>query len=199
MIDGVSRETLERLTIFADLLRKWNPSINLVSRGTIPDLWDRHIVDSVQVYNAAPSGKRDWLDIGSGGGFPGLVAVIIGAEKHPSARFHLIESDQRKCVFLNTVLREIGLKATVISQRIEQAEPLGADILSARALAPLDQLLDMAQIHMSPDGTALFPKGRQWRNEIADAQVRWRFQHEVLPSKTDPEAVILRIKEIEHV
>jgi 16S rRNA (guanine527-N7)-methyltransferase len=199
VIEDVSRETLERLTTFAELLRKWNPSINLVSRAPIPDLWDRHVLDSVQVYTAAPHVHGDWVDIGSGGGFPGLVAVIIASEKQPDVKFRLIESDQRKCVFLKTVLREIGLQADVTSQRIERVAPLDADILSARALAPLDRLLDMAQRHLTPGGTALFPKGRQWKNEIADAQLRWRFQHDVLPSKTDPEAVILRIKEIEHV
>ena len=130
----VSRETFERLEKLQELLTKWNPRINLVSKATLDDAWERHILDSVQVFTALGRDFRHWTDIGSGGGFPGLVIAILMNEKNPDAKLTMIESDQRKCAFLRTVLRETGVSGTVLSKRIEQAEPQNADVVSARGV-----------------------------------------------------------------
>jgi 16S rRNA (guanine527-N7)-methyltransferase len=189
----VSRETSERLTKYATLLEKWNAKINLVSRATLTELWTRHILDSAQLFEmTAP--KPHWVDLGSGGGFPGLVIACLAAEKAPDMRTTLIESDQRKTVFLRTVIRETGVAAEVIAERVEKALPQEADILSARALTNLAGLLGYAERHLKPGGTALFPKGVRWENEVAEAQLSWSFDYDPIKSRTDPGAVILRIK-----
>lgn len=191
----VSRETMERLDQFAELLRKWNPRINLVSRASLEELWTRHIIDSVQVFRCVtPQGH--WVDMGSGGGFPGVIIAILAADETPDLSVTMIESDQRKSAFLRTALRECGAKGTVISQRIEAAEPQQADILSARALADLDALLGFAERHLKKTGVALFPKGISWGKECEQARARWNFQAEPITSMTEPDAVILRIEGI---
>jgi len=189
----VSRETLERLSIYAALVEKWNPRINLVSRASLPDLATRHVADSAQVHALAPHPVAHWADLGSGGGFPGLVIAILAQETGSPARNTLVESDARKCAFLRTVIRETGISATVLSERIEDAAPLGADVLSARALADLSALLGHAERHLAPGGTAIFPKGASWRHEVAEAQRKWQFTSRVDTSMTDPDAVILHV------
>ena len=195
----VSRETMERLELLVRLLKKWNPKINLVSKSTLANVWDRHIVDSVQVFFSVDPKFSHWVDIGSGGGFPGLVVAILAVEKTPNAKITLIESDQRKCAFLRTVLRETGCKAQVISKRIETAEPQAADVLSARALADLPSLLEFSERHLDAAGTALFPKGVTWEKELKAAQESWSFDHEVIKSRTEPGAVILKIEGLSRV
>lgn len=194
----VSRETAARLETYAALLEKWNASINLVSKSTIPELWTRHFLDSAQLLELAPDG-RAWADLGTGGGFPGLVVAILAAERRPDLRVTCLESDLRKATFLRSVIRETGIDATVIAGRIEQAAPLGADILSARALAPLDILLGYAERHLKPGGTALFPKGANHAEEVAQALATWTFRLDTYPSKTDPAATILKLGDIRRV
>lgn len=195
-LGDVSRETLERLEEYAALLTSWNARINLVSKPTIADLWTRHILDSAQLFDLAPGTARTWADLGSGGGFPGLVIAILAAERRPDLRVTLVESDRRKAVFLRTVAQKTGVDATVVTERIEALPPLGANVLSARALASLPDLLAYAARHLAPDGTALFPKGAGYRNEVKDALEHWRFRCEYIPSKTSPDATILRLGEI---
>ena len=196
---NVSRETLTRLETLADLLVKWNPRINLVSKSTIDDLWTRHILDSVQVLRCAPSKVDHWVDIGSGGGFPGLAIALSVGEPEAPKKVTLIESDQRKCAFLRTVLRETDVLATVITDRIEKAAFQDADVLSARALADLSLLFDFTERHLRTTGTAVFPKGARWEKELRSAQKSWSFDCEVVKSITDPEAVILKIGELKRV
>lgn len=195
----VSRETFERLELLASLLRKWNPRINLVSKSTLEDLWQRHIRDSAQVFSQDENRSGSWVDIGSGGGFPGLVVAILNAGENYPRSVTLIESDLRKCTFLRTVLRETGVKGTVLNERIEKVEPWNADILSARALADLSMLLGFADQHLSSSGTALFPKGINWKNELQDAQKTWSFKYESIKSNTQEGAVILKIRDIHRV
>ena len=116
---GVSRETRERLEVLAALLAKWNPKINLVAKGTVEAVWTRHIADSAQIYGLAPPEARSWIDLGSGGGFPGLVIGAMAAEKNPGLDLALVESDVRKCAFLSTAAGEMGLKIRVLPRRIE--------------------------------------------------------------------------------
>jgi 16S rRNA (guanine527-N7)-methyltransferase len=193
---NVSRETAGRLDSFAELLLKWSPAINLVAKSTLPELWTRHILDSAQLLALAPAGARHWVDLGSGGGFPGLVIAILAAEARPELRVTLVESDLRKAAFLNTVVSVCGLSTTVCAQRAETLVPQGADVLSARALAPLGELLALAERHLAAGGVALLPKGARHAEEIAEALERWRFSVQKLPSRTDPAAVVLRIGDI---
>ncbi|MFN3663036.1 16S rRNA (guanine(527)-N(7))-methyltransferase RsmG [Yoonia sp.] len=192
----VSRETLEALHAFSALVLKWTPKINLISASTRADIWDRHIIDSVQIYGHAPEKFNLWLDIGSGGGFPGIVAAIIGKQYTPAAAFILIESDQRKSAFLRNVVRELALNASVSAVRIENVPSVGADVVSARALGALPVLLPLVAAHIADHGVALLHKGRQATKEIEDARKDWRFDLEEAPSLTDPEARILMIQRI---
>lgn len=197
--NNVSRETIDKLQILADLLKKWNPKINLVSKSTIDNLWTRHILDSAQLFNLKSHPLNHWVDIGSGGGFPGLIIALMADEKKSPAKVTLIESDQRKCAFLRTVLRETGTKGTVLAQRIEDVGRQNADVLSARALADMDALLNFAELHLAADGIALFPKGVTWKKELLKAQQSWSFSCDVITSKTESEAVILKVGDIRRV
>ena len=209
-MENVSRETIERLREFEQLALKWTKKINLVSAGDASQIWERHIVDSVQIYDLAPS-EGDWLDIGSGGGFPGIVAAIIASrtpeeldeiiakERMPDRSFTLVDSDQRKCAFLRTANRELGLNVKVLAERVEKMLPAGAQVLSARALDDLNSLLDHADRHLSKAGVSLFPKGSQWEREDEEARKHWSYNLEVIKSETNPEATILKIKELKRV
>ena len=194
----VSRETLERLEIYIDLLRRWNPKINLVSPRTLDQAWHRHVLDSAQIYGLAGQGGGLWADFGSGGGFPGLVAAIL-TEADGRWRVVLVESDQRKAAFLRAVSRECGIRANVLPNRIESTARIDADIISARALAPLDTLLGFCELHMAARGAALFPKGARADEEVAVAREKWSFTCEATPSVTDDAAVILKIGDIQRV
>lgn len=193
---NVSRETLDRLHAYADLISRWNPKINLVAPSTILDLWQRHIVDSAQIFAHAPRDAQHWVDIGSGGGLPGLVCAVLAQESMPECRFTLIESDQRKSAFLMTAARELGLSVKVLVKRAEAAEPLEADIVSARALAPLNALLGLVARHMRPGGIALLPKGKTYEQELASARAEWQFDAAMIESQTDNLARLLIIKDI---
>ena len=196
---NVSRETIARLEQYDELLRKWNSTINLVSKASIQDLWQRHIIDSAQIFKLAPDKTPHWADFGSGGGFPGLVIAIMAMETGLPAKITLVESDLRKSTFLRSVIRELGLSATVINDRIEKIPSLNADIISARALASLSTLLDFADRHLAPNGKALFMKGENWQQELSDAQRKWRFQHQLVTSTTESGPVIFKIQGITRV
>ncbi len=195
-MSGVSRETSERLTAFAALVRKWSPKINLVAPSTLDDLESRHIADSEQVFHVKHSPWRTWYDFGSGGGFPGIVIAILAKEQMPGGHVTLIESDRRKSTFLRTAIRELDLAAAVVSQRIEAVDLPSADVLSARALAPLDKLFGLTQRFAHSDSVYLFQKGRTWQDEVNLACQEWSFTHDVVQSKTSQDAVILKFKEV---
>jgi len=194
----VSRETIDNLTYFADLTAKWTKRINLIAKSTTDDIWQRHIVDSAQIYQHAPTYSH-WVDIGSGGGFPGIVMAIMAKEHAPDSTFTLIESDARKCTFLRTAIRELALEATVETQRIEAAQPKAADVVSARALGSLADLLPLAQRHLAEDGTAIFMKGRRHAKELVAVSDQWGFDLAQYPSITDPSARIFAMKRISRV
>lgn len=187
---AVSRET--QLEALADLVRKWNPRINLVAPDTLRVIRDRHIVDSQQVYEALENPQGSWLDLGSGGGFPGLVIVILDC----SLDLTLVESDRRKAAFLCAAIRELGLAAKVKAVRVEDLSPQEADIISARALAPLDRLLGLATRHGHADTTYLFPKGERHEDEVAAASVDWCFTVDRIPSRTRSGSVILKLRNV---
>ncbi len=195
----VSRETLERLQDFEGLLRKWQPKVNLVANGTMGSVWSRHMLDSLQVLEDAPKDASLWLDLGSGGGFPGLVCAISAGDFGLQARFELVESDTRKCAFLREVARQTGLEATIHNTRIEMLDPANADVVTARALAPLPKLLAWVHRHMRPDGICLLQKGANHGLELETARVDWQMNVEVQPSITATDSVILRIRNLSHV
>jgi 16S rRNA (guanine527-N7)-methyltransferase len=190
--------TLDRLELYLRLLEKWNPAINLVSAATLPDAWHRHIIDSLQFLEASPHQSGRWVDLGSGGGFPGLVVAIAAADRRPDLRVTLVEADKRKAEFLRTVSRETEVPVTVLTERIEKLAPQRADVLSARALSPLAQLVAYASVHLGPGGVALFAKGANWQSEVLAARAHWTFDLKEHASMTDPTAVILEIHGIEH-
>lgn len=189
---GVSRETLERLELFADRLRQWQTQLNLVAESTMPELWHRHFYDSAQLDELAPKEAQKWLDFGSGAGFPGLVIAILRAR--PGFEMHLTDRLARKCDFLREIAQSLGLPVTVHQGKIEALQPLSADVLSARACAPLPKLLEFFEIHAAPGATALFAKGRSLPEELTEAKRTWRLAYDSLPSRTGSGGQILRLR-----
>lgn len=195
----VSDDTAARLEVYAALVRKWTRSINLVARNSVDDLWARHVMDSAQVYQIWDRRGRVWADLGCGAGFPGLVVAMLARGDGIDLDMHLVESDQRKAAFLRSVSRETSTPVTVHAARIETLAPLNADIVSARALAPLSDLLGFAERHRAANGQCLFLKGERFGDEIADALAMWRFEGQNFSSRTHPGAAILKIGEFARV
>ena len=190
----VSRETAERLAIYAAELRRWQRALNLVSPGSLPHLWERHVDDSLQLAEIEPQ-AMSWLDLGAGGGLPGLIVAAAEPRRHVS----LLESDSRKCAFLRSTARRMGLDATVHHGRIEDVATANLspppEVVSARALAPLSRLLAYAQPFLGRGAVALFPKGRNAALELTEARESWIFDADIVPSRTDPAGSILRIRD----
>ncbi len=184
----VSRETMARLDALAALLVRWTQRINLVSKSTLPDLWRRHILDSAQLVSHIPSDAHRLADLGSGGGFPGLVLAAM-----TDLDIHLIESDGRKCAFLREAARTMGKAVTIHNTRIESAPGIDADIVTARALAPLGQLLTYARPILRQDGKCLFLKGTTLQTELTDAKKIWHIDSTQHRSLSDPSSWILRV------
>ena len=189
---GVSRETFDRLETYVALLTSWTARINLVSKSTVSNIWDRHIVDSLQLVPLAPKAPSRWLDLGSGGGLPGLVCAIVLAECSPSTQVTLVESDARKVTFLQTACRSLGLETTLLRARVETLAPQRASVITARAVAPLSRLFELAERHADPNTLWLLPKGARFADEIAAAELEWRFTVTACPSITDDNSRILR-------
>ena len=192
----VPRETVDKLETYASLLQAWQKAVNLVAPSTLNDIWHRHFADSAQILSYSPD-ARSWADLGSGGGFPGLVIAILLAN-HENRCVHLIESNGRKCAFLSEVVRKTGAPAKVHQGRIEDIVASGAvgkaDVVTSRALAPLPALLGIASGFFGENSIGLFLKGREARQEIAEAEKDWRFDYECVPSRTggDGNLVIIR-------
>ncbi len=195
---NVSRETSASIDVFVAELERWQRIINLVGPATLPDLWLRHVADSLQLLQIAPEARR-WLDLGSGAGFPGLVVAIALAESS-SAEVHLVESNQRKCAFLRNTVRLTSARAIIHAARIESVLPelpAGLEIVTARALAPLSQLLAWTEPLLKTGTVALFPKGRDVQAELTDAAKSWRFTFDLIPSRTDSDSRIVRVRSLE--
>lgn len=198
----VSRETMTRLTQYESLLRKWQASINLVSKSTLEDVWRRHFWDSAQLLDLASDNHLVWADFGSGAGFPGLVLAILSADR-PGFHMHLVESDQRKSVFLREIIRETGAPATVHTSRIEDLATIEAigpcDALSARACAPLDRLLLWSEAYFGPATEGFFLKGALADEELTQAQKSWTFRVTSYPSRADPQGSVLKVEQLARV
>lgn len=197
MTISVSRETNQRLECYETLLRRWNPAINLIAPSTVDQIRQRHVEDCLQLSTLVRPESGLWADLGSGGGLPGIIAAILWSES--STKFTLVESDQRKSTFLRTVIRELGLShVKVLTGRIEAINPLNASYISARALAPLPQLMPYLQRHLCPDGQAWLMKGKQWQDEVAQAKKAWKFNVDSYHSTTESGAAILKISKVSH-
>ena len=190
----VSRETSARLDLFVGLLAQWSKVINLVALPAPEVIWRRHINDSLQLLPLLPSTVAVAIDLGSGAGFPGLV-LAVGTGCH----FHLVEADRRKAAFLREAARLTAASVTVHDCRIERAKIPAADLITARALAPLPRLLELAVPHLAPSGTCLFLKGRRVSEELTAARRQWHMRAESVRSLTDPASSILKISEIARV
>ncbi|GBU17464.1 MULTISPECIES: 16S rRNA (guanine(527)-N(7))-methyltransferase RsmG [Methylobacterium] len=190
---GVSRETAARLDIYVAQLRRWQRVKNLVGPATLDEVWTRHIADALQLLALAPE-ARSWLDLGSGAGIPGLVLAIAGAERS-GLEVELVESNGRKCAFLTETARLCGAPARISNARIETliAARSGVEIVCARALAPLAQLLAWTEPLLKSGTTGLFLKGRDVDAELTDAAREWRFTVDLLSSRTDSAARIARV------
>jgi 16S rRNA (guanine527-N7)-methyltransferase len=193
---GVSRETSDRLVALADLLRRWNARINLVAPRTIDDLWRRHIEDSAQLHTLAPDTAKTWIDLGSGAGFPGLVVAAMAADKGRPLEMTMVDSDSRKCAFLREAAREMALEVDVRTERVERMRPEPHDVISARALASLDRLIDLSNRFTATSTVRLFPKGASAACELTEAEKHWHIECRSHPSVTDRRAVILEIREV---
>lgn len=190
----VSREALIALERFVSLVRRWNRTVNLIARADEAQLWDRHVADSLQLIPLLEPSPARAIDLGSGGGFPGLVVAIA-----TGVPFDLIESDQRKAAFLREAARLTGAPVRVHAVRIEQAAIAPAPLITARAIAPLPRLLDLAAPLVAPGGTCLFLKGAGVDTELTQAATRWHMDVTCIPSRTAPQATILRISKLARV
>jgi 16S rRNA (guanine527-N7)-methyltransferase len=187
----VSRETLARLEAYAALLIRWSERINLVGRNTLPDLWRRHILDSAQLWPLFPANAESLIDLGSGAGFPGLALAILGA---PGVE--LVEADSRKCAFLREAARVTQADVTIRPCRVEAVPPHPVDVVTARALAPLDRLLALAQPFLTEKTECLFLKGERVEDELTLARKHWTMTATLCQSVSDPRGVVLRLQQV---
>lgn len=191
-LPDVSRETLSDLNAYAEVLLKWNRRINLIGASTVDDLWDRHILDSIDAVQCIENEPDTWLDLGTGAGLPGVVAAILNRD----TKIILLESDKRKCEFLRAVRRELGLNLEILANRIETAPPKKATVISARALAPLTDLLKFVERHGTVGTTCVFPKGRSWADEHAVASDTWEYDLDARQVRAESDGRILVIRNL---
>ena len=195
---SVSRETLENLKLYAEMLRQWNAIHNLVSKGSLEDLWRRHFFDSAQLAPLIPATARSLVDLGSGAGFPGLVLAEI-FRKRQEFRTVLYEATEKKCRFLADVAARLDLDVDIRNARAEGATAEAFDIVTARALAPLPELLAYAQRFFGEDTIALFPKGQNLASELTNSHKSWKMITNKHPSMSDPTGIILEVRELQSV
>jgi len=191
---NVSRETLDRLKRYTEFLLKWQRAINLIGSSTAHNIWRRHILDCGQLYPFLPVEKQPIVDIGSGAGLPGLVLAILGAQD-----VRLIESDSRKCVFLREAARHAEANVSVIESRAEKVKNLTAGVLTARAVAPLTDLIELSKFMIKPNTISIFLKGKSIESELVDLKTNWNLKLEVHPSKTSPDGAIVRMESVTRV
>ena len=193
-LKSVSRETIEKLEIYISLLQQWNKKINLVSQQGMDQVWKRHVYDSFQLIRYLDSSVKSIADLGSGGGFPGLILALS-----TDIPVILIESDMRKTIFLREVLRQTKTQATVLCQRVENVNAISADVVTARALTSLTQLLEFSKNILNKNGYCLFLKGRSVNLEIEEAQKDWKINYKTFSSQTNADGVIVKINQFERV
>lgn len=189
----VSRETWERLDDFAQCILKWSHTISLVSKAECDRLWQRHILDCAQLWPLRHPETRIWADLGTGAGLPGVVLAIMAHQLSPKVQFHLVESDQRKAAFIRFIESRQKLGLVIHTTRIEELPSIGAQTVSARALAPLPQLVELVAPHLLPGGYALLPKGHALSAELEQTRKNWILRMKQYSSKLDSGSSILQI------
>ena len=193
---NVSRETLNGFYEYETLLSKWNEKINLVSKNTLVDIWERHFLDSGQIIkHVEVSGKR-WVDVGSGAGFPGLVVALLLRDRKIDCDLVVVEKNPKKVFFLNEVIRKLNLSVEVVNDNIDNLEPLNADILTARAFSELNNLIEIAFRHRKKEGICLFLKGENYRMELDKTLNYWFFDYDIIDSLSSSSGKIIRVKKI---
>ncbi|HTT98275.1 MAG TPA: 16S rRNA (guanine(527)-N(7))-methyltransferase RsmG [Rhizomicrobium sp.] len=193
---GVSRETLARLKAYVGLLEDWNARHNLVSASSLADVWRRHVWDSAQLAKYIPADARTLADLGSGGGFPGIVLAELLRDR---VQVSLFESIAKKCAFLAEVSGRLGLNLKIRNTRMETTDHEAFDVVTARACAPLDKLLGYAQHFVGSNTVCLFLKGQNVGSELTEAHKHWKLSLQQHPSLTDPSGSLLEIRELAHV
>ena len=193
---NVSRETLNSFREYESLLSKWNKKINLVSKTTLVDIWNRHFLDSGQILNYVNASGKIWVDVGAGAGFPGLVVALLLRDRKINCDLTLVEKNTKKVFFLNEVIRNLNLKVKVVNNCIDCIEPLNADILTARAFSELKDLIQIANQHRKEKGICLFLKGENYKLELDKTLNYWFFDYDVFDSLSNSSGKIIRVKKI---
>ena len=194
-IDTLLKESEKEINIYIDTLKKWQKAVNLVSNASLNDVWNRHILDSVQLYPLIPSSAKILVDLGSGAGFPALPLAILNKKNHgPLEQIILIESDTKKCLFLKEISRLLSLTVQIINQRIEKIHDLSADVITARGLADIGTLLQFSRPFIKPETICLFLKGQSVQKEIENNIIPC--QIEKIKSITNSDSFILKITEV---
>ena len=194
---GVSRETCEKLHCYYGLLLEWNKKINLVSRKSIYSSWPRHFLDSAQLWRFAQKHTQRWLDFGSGAGFPGLVIGVVAQELKPKTEVILVEKNKKKVLFLKDVAQKLSLNVTILWGKVEEIEPLKADVISSRAFGPLRLLIEISYMHKNSRTISIFPKGKSFEREIQDSLKQWKFDVNKVDNILEKNSSILEIRNIE--
>ena len=193
---NVSRETLNGFYEYETLLSKWNEKINLVSKNTLVDIWERHFLDSGQIIKHVEASGKRWVDVGSGAGFPGLVVALLLRDRRIDCELVLVEKNPKKGFFLKEVIRKLNLNVKVVNDNIYTLKPLNADILTARAFSELNNLMEIAFRHRKKEGICLFLKGENYRIELDKTLNYWFFDYDVVDSLSSSSGKIIRVKKI---
>ena len=193
---NVSRETLKSFYEYESLLSKWNSKINLISKSTLKDIWNRHFLDSGQIIKHVNVPGKRWVDVGSGAGFPGLVVSLLLKDRKIDCDMILVEKNIKKVFFLNEVVRRLDLNVKVVNGNIRNIEPLNADILTARAFSELENLMEIAHAHKKETGVCLFLKGENYRLELDKTLNYWFFDYDIVDSLSNVSGKIIRVKNI---
>ena len=193
---NVSRETLDLFCEYEALLSKWNKKINLVSKKSLFDIWERHFLDSGQIINHVEASGKRWVDLGSGAGFPGLVVALLLRDRKIDCDIVLVEKSTKKVFFLNEVIRKLNLNVKVVNNNVDTIEPLNADILTARAFSELKNLIELSVRHRKERGVSLFLKGENYRLELDKTLNYWFFDYDIFDSLSNSSGKIIRVKKI---
>lgn len=191
---SVSRETISKLKTYEALLHEWQQKFNLVSKASLEDAWNRHFLDSLQLLNFIPDDTKLLYDFGSGAGFPGLVLATVLQEKTPYLKIKLIESIKKKTLYLNAVVKQLGLhNVEVINSRIENIPVEKVDVITSRAMCSLDKLFQYASAFCSQKTKCIFPKGKKYQEELSVAEQHWNFDYKAVPSESSDDGMVLII------
>ena len=196
ILNNVSRETIEKLKKFQNMVLEWNKKINLISKASEQNIWERHIIDSLQLYPLIEEKDKVLYDFGSGAGFPAIVLAILSEQFYPNLNITLIESIGKKVLFLENVKKSLNLNITILKDRIENLNLSKPDIITSRALASLDKLLEYSIPFIDKKTKMIFPKGEKWLEEVNKAKIKWLFEYTNIKSITEEKGCILLIKNV---